>query len=323
MMHLTLQIVAKAMFGAEIGDQADELARATLTVLDHIVGRARTFGLVPEFLPTAENRRFKAAMRTLESAVAATIEERRRGQEGTDLLGMLMAAREAETGEGMTDRQLRDEVMTMLIAGHETVASALAWTWYLLGTHPAAEKALHAELDAVLEGRVPTAGDLPRLQYTEMCFDEALRLYPPAWMISRKALVDDEIDGYRIPAGALVVASPYVTHRLEAYWEAPDDFSPERFAPDKVAARPRFAYYPFGGGPRLCIGSGFAAIEAQLIIATVARRYSLRPVQGHVVEAEPGVTLRAKYGLPMTLHPRKGGATGSDGSGAYPREITE
>lgn len=343
MMHLALQIVGKALFSAEIGDQADELAQATLTVLDHIVHRARTFGIVPEWLPTRGNRRHKAAMRTLEGAVYETIAARRErrglysqneaeqpfglslrtkpersrgrvpgGVEGSeavrpsqeassDLLGMLMAARDPDTGEGMSDQHLRDEAMTGLIAGHETVASALAWTWHLLAAHPEAEAKLHAELAEVLAGRPPTVDDLPRLPYTQAVFEEALRLYPPAWIITRKALGDDEIGGYRIPAGALVVTSPYVTHRLPQFWDEPEAFRPERFLPEAAARRHRFAFYPFGGGPRLCIGNGFALVEAGLIIASVAQRYRLRPVPGHPVAVEPGVTLRPKHGLLMRL----------------------
>jgi cytochrome P450 len=303
MMHLALQIVGKAMFSVEIGERADTLAEATLTVLDHIVHRARTFGMIPQFLPTARNRRFRAALQTLNQAVFATIEQHRRTPDTGDLLGMMMQAKDAETDQGMTDEQLRDEVITMLIAGHETVASGLAWAWYLIGTHPDVEETLHDELDRVLGGRPPVAADLSRLIYTEMVFEEALRLYPPAWIISRKALVEDVICGYRVPAGALVVTSPYVTHRLPEFWEEPDLFQPERFTPEQTATRPRFAYYPFGGGPRLCIGNQFALIEAQLIMATVAQRYRLRPLPGHPIEVEPGVTLRPKHGLMMRLEP--------------------
>lgn len=337
MMHVALQIVGKALFSAEIGGQADKLAQATLTVLDHIVHRARTFGIVPEWLPTPGNRRHKAAMRTLEGAVYETITARREphgpcsqneaerpersrgggpgGVEGceaaqsiqsapSDLLGMLMAARDPDTGEGMSDRHLRDEAMTGLIAGHETVASALAWTWHLLAENPEAEAKLHAELAEVLAGRPPTVDDLPRLPYTQAVFEEALRLYPPAWIITRKALGDDEICGYRVPAGSLVVASPYVTHRLAQFWDEPEAFRPERFLPEAAAQRHRFAFYPFGGGPRLCIGSGFAMVEAGLIIASVAQRYRPRLVPGHPVVVEPGVTLRPKHGLLVQLRGR-------------------
>ncbi len=347
MMHVALQIVGATLLSIEIGDQADALAQATLVVLDHIVHRARTFGIVPEWLPTRGNRRHKAAMRVLDGAVYETIAARRptspaplsassptpptplptssptpptplptreggdgspfpgRGAVGgkVDLLDMFMAARDPETGQGMTEQQLRDEVITTLIAGHETVASALAWTWHLLAENPDAEARLHQELAEVLAGRPPTADDLSRLPYTRAVFEEALRLYPPAWIITRKALADDEVCGYHIPAGSLVVTSPYVTHRLPQYWDDPETFRPERFLSEEAAAeRPRFAFYPFGGGPRLCIGNQFALVEAGIIIASVAQRFALRPVAGHPVAVEPGVTLRPRHGLMMTLN---------------------
>ena len=181
-----------------------------------------------------------------------------------------MRATDEQTGERMSDQQLRDESMTMLIAGHETVASALAWTWDLLARNPETEAKLHEELARELGGRTPAAEDLPKLRYTEMVFQEAMRLYPPAWIISRKALEDDEICGYQVPKGALVVTSPYVTQRMPDLWPEPDAFRPERFSPEESAGRHRYAYYPFGGGPRLCIGNGFAMTEAALIIAAVA-----------------------------------------------------
>jgi cytochrome P450 len=244
-------------------------------------------------------------MKLLNNTVNRTITDRRNAGPAQDLLSNLMQAQDAETGHRMSDENLRDEVMTMLIAGHETVASAMAWTWYLLGEHPEKEAELHAELAQELGGRTPTDADLPNLCYTDMVFSEALRLYPPAWIITRKALEDDAIGGYHIPANSLVVTSPYVTHRLEAYWPQPERFEPERFVPAASAARPRFAYYPFGGGPRLCIGNNFAQVEAAMVISMVAQRYTLRLVPGHPVEVEPGVTLRPKHGLMMTVQRRE------------------
>ena len=215
-------------------------------------------------------------MKMLDNAVNQTIAERRSAGPSGDLLSTLMQAQDAETGHRMTDQNLRDEVMTMLIAGHETVASALAWTWYLLAGAPDKEATLHAELAGILDGRTPTSANLRDLCYTDMIFSEALRLYPPAWIITRKALEDDAIGGYRIPANSLVVTSPYATHRLESLWPQPDLFEPERFMVAATAARPRFAYYPFGGGPRLCIGNNFAQVEATMVIAMVAQRFTLR-----------------------------------------------
>jgi cytochrome P450 len=249
-------------------------------------------------------------MNVLDGAVRGLIGARR-ARNGTasqapldDLLGLLMGAVDEQTGERMSDQQLRDESITMLIAGHETVASALAWTWDLLARNPEAEAMLHEELARELGGRTPTAEDLPRLKYTEMVFQEAMRLYPPAWIISRKAQDDDEIGGYRIPKAALVVTSPYVTHRMPELWPEPELFRPERFRPEEAAGRHRYAYYPFGGGPRLCIGSGFAMTEAALIIATIAQRFTLRTLSDKPVAADPGVTLRPRHGLEMRIERR-------------------
>ena len=322
MMQVALRIVGQALFSIDIREEADALAQAVLVVLDHIVERARTLGLAPDWLPTARNRCFRDALNALDRVVYATIAQRRRAGGGNhDLLAMLLAARDEETGEGMSDRQVRDEVMTLLIAGHETVASALAWTWYLLAQAPEVERKLHAEVDAVLGGRPPSATDLPRLAYTRQVFEEALRLYPPAWIITRKTLAADTLGGYHIPAGALVILSPYVTQRRPDLWEGPETFDPERFAPARAAGRPRFAYFPFGGGARLCIGNYFALVEAQLIIASVAQRFRLRLAPDQVVEPEPSVTLRPRHGLlmyPTLRHPHLAHNDATAGSATPP-----
>ncbi len=331
MMEVALKIVGRALFSIDVRREAAELAQAVLVLLEHVVGRARTLALMPEFLPTPGNLRARAALRRLDRFVYALIAERRRlAAEGQalpdDLLTMLMQARDlspdpAPTGRGrntvltpdpapnagrgepaagmLSDRQLRDEVITLIIAGHETVASALAWAWYLLSQNPDACAGLHEEVDRVLGGRLPSVEDLPGLPYTRMVFNEALRLYPPAWIITRKALAEDRIGGYRVPAGALVVLSPYITQRLPAFWTEPERFRPERFSGQEAAGRTRFAYFPFGAGPRLCIGNTFALVEAQLVLVTAARRYRLELAPGRPVEVEPGVTLRPKHGLWM------------------------
>jgi cytochrome P450 len=226
-------------------------------------------------------------------------ERRRTGEDRGDLLFMFMLARDEDTGEQMDDRQLRDEVLTMLLAGHETTATALSWVWALLERHPEAEAKLHAELDGVLGGREPTVEDVPRLPYTRMVVEEAMRLYPPVYVLSRKVKEDDVIGGFRIPAGSAVDVSAWVTHRHPGVWERPDDFLPERFSPEQVASRPRFAYFPFSGGPRQCIGNNFALMEAQLIVATVAQRFRLRSAPGSTLIPEPLMTLRPRGGLPM------------------------
>jgi cytochrome P450 len=203
----------------------------------------------------------------------------------------------------MSDKQLHDEVMTLVLAGHETTANTLTWTWYLLAQHADVERKLHDELARVLGGRVPTVEDLQSLLYTKMLIEESLRLYPPAWGMSRHAVADDEIRGYRVPAGSEVAVVQYVTHRHPEFWDNPEAFDPERFTPERSAGRPNFAYFPFGGGPRLCIGNTFALMEAQLILAMIAQTYRLRLVPDQTIEPEPIITLRPRRGISMTLEP--------------------
>lgn len=305
MLHLTLTVVGRALFNVDLHNRADAFAQAALRALEHVLARGRQpFGL-PAWVPTPGNRRFAAAQRTLDAAVYQIIARHRAAPDRSgDLLALLLAASDDATGEGMSDQQLRDEIITLLIAGHETVASALTWTWYLLSQDPHAEQTLHDELATVLGGRTPTAADLARLPYTRMVFDEALRLYPP-WLITRRALENDVVGGYLIPAGALVAISPYVTHRHPAFWDAPEAFRPERFAPEATANRHRYAYVPFGGGPHLCIGNTFAQMEACLVLATVAQQVRLRLVPGHPVVPEPTITVRPKYGMQMRIERRE------------------
>ncbi|HEY7269888.1 MAG TPA: cytochrome P450, partial [Dehalococcoidia bacterium] len=287
--------------------------------------RATHLFSLPETWPTPRNRRFHQRLRLLDGVVYGIIERHRkaaltpsplrqgsgqasaikeRGGIRDDLLSMLLQARDAETGAGMDDKQLRDEVMTVFLAGHETTANALTWTWFLLSRHPEAENCLHDELDRVLAGRTPTFADLRELPYSRMVLEEALRLYPPAWAVGRYALDEDEVGGIRVPRGSQLVMSAFVTHRHPHFWERPRDFDPERFTPERSEGRPRFAYFPFGGGPRQCIGSDFAMIEAQLALAAIAQRYTLRLVPGQSVEPEPLVTLRPRNGMMMYLRAR-------------------
>jgi cytochrome P450 len=257
----------------------------------------------PANFPTTQNRRFRQAIVNAERIVYDLIAERRRGAGSTDdLLSLLMAARDEETGEGLSDTELRDQALTIIGAGYETTTQALVWTWYLLAKHPEVENRLHAEISEVIGGRTPTFEDLPSLKYTLMVFQEAMRLYPPIWMMTRAAIETDEIGGYRVPANSEILLLPYITHRHSEYWENPEEFFPEHFLPEKVAARPRFAYFPFGGGSRQCIGNNFALMEAQLIIATVAQKYRLRLRDERMIEPETSVTLRPRGGIKMTLH---------------------
>lgn len=321
MMLVALQAVVEALFSERIGDEADALARATLDVLHHIMAEARMMGMLPHWLPTRGKRRFHRALAVLDEAIYGTLAERRSrervsrsgGGVGTggsadgaapgpdDLLGRLMAGR--VDGEALTDQELRDEMLTLLIAGHETVASALTWTWYLLGTHPEEEARLEAEVDGLPSDALASPDVLRGLRTTGAVFEEALRLYPPAWIVTRTAREADELGGYEIPAGGLVVTSPYVTQRHGNLWTEPDAFRPDRFL-DRSPDRPKFAYFPFGGGPHLCIGNHFAAVEAGIILASLARRFRLRPLTPEPPVVDPGVTLQPRGGLPMRVERR-------------------
>jgi cytochrome P450 len=302
MMLLTQRIAVSTLFGVDISDRSERVVRAVEQVMRELGGFTKS--LLPAFIPTARRLRFRSALRTLDALMYQIIDERRRsGVERADLLALLLNARDADTGDGMTDRQLRDEVMTLFVGGHETTTTTLGWAWYLLGQHPAAEATLHAELDEVLGRRTPTVEDMPNLPYTRMVIDEVLRLYPAGWLTSRQARVAGTLGGYTIPTRSIVFISSYITHRHPAFWEQPDAFDPERFRPERAAGRPRFAYFPFGGGPRQCIGNHFALMEAQIALAMIAQRYVLRLIPGQVVTPHPGLTLRPK-GLMMTVQPR-------------------
>ena len=304
---LTMAIIGETMFGARLDADTHAVSQAIGVLLADISFRFQVPFYPSLRWPTLRNRRTLAAMRTVDDVVLGIVDQRRRSDEQQDdLLGMLMEARDEETGQGMPDKQLRDEVVTIFVAGHETTAVLLTWAFYLLSQHPAAEAKLHAELAQVLAGRTPTAMDMPNLPYTRQVIDETLRLYPPAWITNRQAVAEDVVCGYTIPAGAVVGISPYVMHHLPAYWPEPERFDPERFDPATPHERPRFAYMPFGGGPHQCIGNSFALMEATLILATVAQRYRLRLPPGAIVTPQPKATLRPAGGLPMVVEARPG-----------------
>lgn len=307
MMALTLRIVSQALFSFDSRREAEKVDEAFSFANEYVgVDASRPFANLWRRVPTPRNRRFEESIATLDAIVHRIIAERRQNPAAEeDLLGMLMAARDEETGKGMTDEQVRDEVMTLLLAGHETTANALTWTFYLLSQHPDAAAKLHEEIDAVLGKRPFTLDDLPNLTYTKIVIEESMRLYPPAYSIGRVADGDDAIMGYRIPAGTPVFMSSYVTHRRPDFWQEPERFDPERFTPERSEGRHRFAYFPFGGGPRLCIGENFALMEAQILLATIAQRYRLRHVPSHPVAMQPLITLRPRYGMEMTLHRRE------------------
>jgi cytochrome P450 len=302
MLRLTLRIVGQALFNIDLSDETHIVGQSLIRV-NKLLSDYIYVPFPPLNVPTLRNRLIQTAFRTLDQVVQGIINQRRQQNMDTDdLLSMLLSVRDEETGQGMNNQQVRDEVMTLLIAGYETVSTALVWTWYLLSQYPEVEHCLHSELDMVLGGDQPAVEHLAELAYTHMVIEEALRLYPPAWIFGRKAIADDEIGGYSIPANSIVVLSPYVTHRHPAFWEHPEVFDPARFSPERSAGRSHFAYFPFGGGPRMCIGNNFALMEMQLILATIAQRYTLRLVPGHLVEPEAFLSLRPRYGLPMTLH---------------------
>jgi cytochrome P450 len=304
MMRLTRAVVLRTLLGADLGPFAATIDDAW-NLINHDIGKSFWSLGLTRWLPSFGTRRFEAARATLQGAVDHIISQRRRSSsDSADLVSMLLSARDEETGEAMTDEQVRVEVTTFLLAGQETTALALTWTWYLLSQHESARERLEEEIDRVLAGRPPEHADLAHLPYTRMVIDEALRLYPPAWGFSRQALADDELGGFRLPKGWLAFVIPYVMHRLPEFWPDPEAFDPERFLPERSADRPKFLYLPFGAGPRQCIGNHFALTEAQLIVATLAQRYRLRLVPHHRVEPWPLITLRPRFGMPMIVERR-------------------
>ncbi|MCS6843546.1 MAG: cytochrome P450 [Caldilineales bacterium] len=301
MARLTLTIVGRALLSFDLGDEANEFGRAFRQANAHFGFKNFLSLLLPQ-LPTRSNRQFKQAVRSMDAVVQEIIATRRRQGAAAapdDLLSLLMEAVDEETGEGMTDQQLRDEVMTILLAGHETTANALTWTFYLLSQHPEEAERLYAEVDQVLAGRPPTFDDLPRLTFARYVFQEALRLYPPAWSIARRSIEADMLGGYAIPGGTIVHINIYVLHHNPRYWEEPERFWPDRFDEAHSEGRHRFAFIPFSAGPRKCIGDQFAMTEGLLILATVVQRLALDLAPGHRVEPHPLITLTPKYGMRM------------------------
>ena len=307
MMRLTLAIVGKTLFDADVESDAKEVGEAMSVAMDLFNTITIPFFELLQKLPLPQMRRFDGARAKLDAIIFRMINERRHsGKDRGDLLSMLLLAQDEEgDGSRMSDAQLRDEAMTIFLAGHETTANALTWTWYLLSQNPDVEAKLHAEIDEVVGSRLPEVADVARLRYTEMVLSESMRLYPPVWAIGRMALTDCEIGGYLVPKRSLVVMSQYVMHRDLRYFSDPFRFDPERFTPEARESRPPFSYFPFGGGPRRCIGEGFAWMEGILLLATLARRWQMRLVPNHVVALRPVITLRPKHGMRMTLQRRK------------------
>ena len=308
MMRLTLAIVGKTLFDADVEGEAQEIGQSLTEALHGLSRTLLPGGERLEKLPLPANQRAEAARERLDATIYRLIRERRAsGEDRGDLLSMLLAARDEDGKEadGMTDLQVRDEAMTLFLAGHETTANALTWTWYLLSQNSVEERQLHAEVDRVLGGRLPTLDDIPNLPYTRMVLSEAMRLCPPVYAIGRQAVEDYEVRGYVLPAGSTVFLSQYVMHRDSRYWFDAERFDPNRWTPEAQARRPKFTYFPFSAGPRVCIGESFAWTEGILVLATLAQRWQARLVLGHPVMPEPLITLRPKFGMRMTLHRRE------------------
>ena len=301
MMRLTLEIVATALFSVEISSDRDRVSIALNTLMEMSSGARMLLPPMLRLFPTPGNMRYLSAVRQLDNIVYGIIRRRQASSEiHEDLLTTLLEAR-YDDGGAMTTLQLRDEVMTFLLAGHETTAVSLSWTWYLLSQNPDVEKKLWSELRRVLNGRSPRMADLPALPYTERVIKEAMRLYPPVWALVRNPLKDCALGGYRIPARTTILMSQWVMHRDPRYYDEPERFNPDRWLDARSRAMPKFAYFPFGGGPRTCIGASFATTEAALVLATIAQKYQIRVTPDHVVAPIPTITLRPRHGIQVAV----------------------
>jgi cytochrome P450 len=309
MIRVTLEIVAQCLYGAEVADAAERVGKAMDVVTEQFINNASLAMLFPFDIPVRFARREWRAIRELNEIIGNIIRERRASdQPREDLLEMLLRARDADNNP-MSDAQLRDEVMTLFLAGHETTAIALSWACYLIAQNPHIEKKLAEELRAVLGDRVPAPEDLPRLRYTEMVFKEAMRLYPAVWGIGRRAVNACDLGGYRVPAASNIFILQWRTQRDPRFFPDPERFDPERWREDPVRSGkiPRFAYFPFGGGSRVCVGAAFAMMEATLLLAMIQQKYHLEVVPGHPIEVFASVTLRPKYGIRVIPHRRNAG----------------
>ena len=303
--RITLAIAAKTLFNTEVDNDAHAVAQAMEVMQHNFLERFNSLMPLPLWLPTPANLRAKRATKQLDAVLFRIIRERRaENMDKGDLLSLLLHARDEDDGRGMNDQQVRDEAMTLFLAGHETTALALSWTWYLLAQHPEAEQKLLAELDAVLAGRLPTVDDWPKLKFTEMVALEAMRLYPPAYVIGREATANCVIGGFAVPRGTTLLMPQWVVQRDGRFFDEPERFKPERWGEEWIKALPKFAYFPFGGGPRVCIGQQFAMMELVLILATIARHFCFRMQPGAVVKPLPTFTLRPEPGIPGLIEPR-------------------
>ena len=306
MMRVTLSIVGKTLFDSDVESKADEVGVAVTEVMETFWFTLLPFQALIERLPLPVLRRGRASRQRLDALIYSMINERRAtGRDHGDLLSMLLAVRDDQRqGQSpypsMSPQQVRDEAITLLLAGHETTANALTWTWYLLSQHPEVEEKLHTEIDNVLDGRLPTLADIGRLKLVEQVVTESMRLYPPAWIIGRRAIEEYTIGDYKVPPRSMIFMSPYVTQRDARFFRDPERFEPARWDETRTADLPKFAYFPFGGGARQCIGEHFAWMELVLLVATVAQRWQLKLVPNHPVVTQPLITLRSKHGMAMT-----------------------
>ena len=297
MTRLTLEVVVKTLFNSDVSNDADHVGAMLSEIVKPFAAQATLKWIADNRLPTPGHRRYFNAVSEIDRVVFRIISERRAsGTDEGDLLSMLLQAQD-EDGSQMSDAQLRDEVMTLFLAGHETTALALSWTWYLLAKYPEAETKFHAELDEVLGGRVPEVSDLPKLKYAEMIAKETMRLYPPAYAVGREAIEETELGGYRVPRGTQLFAFQWVTHRDPRFFERPNEFDPDRWNSEAIQDLPKYAYFPFGGGPRQCIGNYFAMMEIVLLMATIGQRFKFSLVEDHPVEVLPVLSLRPKNGI--------------------------
>ena len=306
MANVTMNVVVKTLFDVDLHDETSDLQQAMLNMFSIIDHRIQRVIQIPGWLPTKENQTLADANEVMQRRIGGIIEDRRTsGEDKGDLLSMLLLSQDEENGDGLNNTEVYNEVLALFAAGHETTAGTLTWAWYLLSQHPEYAEALHEEVDRVLGGKPATLENLKELTLTEQIIKETLRLYPAAWAISRQAVEETEIGEYPVQKGTIMVASPWTIHRHPDYWENPDEFRPERFNAENEPNIPRYAYFPFGGGPRICIGNAFAMMEAQLILATVAQHYSLKLDPAQVVEPERRFTLIPKYGMKMLLEKRE------------------
>jgi cytochrome P450 len=301
MTGLTMAIAGRTLLGIDVGDRFSEVTDCLEAVMVDFLGRFGSAVPLPFWMPTVRNLRLRRTIRTLDRILQELIDHRRAAGGGADVLSLLLAARDEVDGRGLADRQVRDEVMTMFLAGHETTANALSWTWYLLGQHQDVQRRVREEVRSSLGGRSPKAADLPRLTLCEQVVKETMRLYPPAYVIGRRLVENMTVGGHFLPAGINVLMSPWIVHRDGRWHEQPQEFDPSRWTESRAAALPKYAYFPFGGGPRVCIGNTFAMFEATLIVAQVAQRFHLEPADTQPVRPLPAVTLRPRDPIAMRL----------------------